>query len=99
MSDELRIGQIIRIKEIPGTKLASNRRPFWATLESMPRNYSDAYAMFGARTMEPWAKTFTTGPVTSVWIYRRNFDVRPDHKIPKEVWAWVAMRALLGEDA
>lgn len=89
---DLRVGQLVRIKEIPGTRLASKRKPLWGVIMTVWR-HDDENETFGRVSI-------LNGPEhhNSKILYRRNVDLPTDKQVPDWVWVELAKRALLGDE-
>lgn len=87
---DLYVGQLVRIKEIPGTKLASKRKPLWGQITAC---WAEGYDPDNA-----WARVVIfSGPEhhNAKLLRERNFDIPTDKQVPDWVWAEIAKRELL----
>jgi hypothetical protein len=94
--DELRAGMLVRVKEIPGTKLASKQIPQWAVITRIER--------YGLTQEARWIRVEFLRTVpglrqTFKYLLRCHFDLPTDKQIPDWVSVEIAKRALIGENA
>lgn len=93
MYDGPHVGQLVRIKEIAGTRLASKRNPAWGVIVSAnthvlvdDENYRGFQVAFLHENKGCSAMRY--------YMVRRNFDIPTDKQVPDWVWAAIAVRAL-----
>lgn len=86
----LRVGTLVRIKEIAGTRLVSKRKPAWGVL-----TYVNSYQDEEDENRSCSAKLLhEVGGRKVVSLIRRNFDLPTEKSVPDWVWAALAVRAL-----
>lgn len=92
----MKVGTVVKIKEIPGTRLASKRKPVWAVI----RWISD-YVSNGEENRSLTVEFLQAVPlgrsrsVESMHLFRRNIDIPKEEDVPGWVWAEIAKRELL----
>lgn len=95
----MKVGDLVRIKEISGTKLASKRRPVWAQIihvnADMLASEPDRWCVCMALTDVNFSSPFRSRRRLS--LQRRHFDFPTEKQVPDWVWAEIAKRALLNE--
>ena len=90
----MRVGELVRIKEISGTKLASKRKPLWGVIDhTLIRNEMCTVTML--RDLDWGERRYRSKQ--RVLLSRRCFDYPTDKQVPDWVWVELAKRALLTE--
>jgi len=94
-------GDLVRIKEIPGTRFASKREPIWGVIVHVNReraeNELDQPCIVNTLTEVPFENEYRSRK--RVGLHRRHFDLPTDKQIPDWVCVELARRALLTENS
>jgi hypothetical protein len=92
----MRVGDLVRIKEIPGTRLASKRQPVWGIVASVGAIVDDE--QHRAVQVEMLTEVVFENPHhsrTRVWLNARCLEQPADRQIPEWVCVEIAKRKLL----
>lgn len=93
------VGDHVAIKEIPGTRLASKRKPIWGTIIHINGDLL-------AKDENRWCVVITHTDIgfdntyrsrRKISLQRRHFDIPEEDKVPDWVWAEIARKALTME--
>jgi hypothetical protein len=90
-------GTLVRIKEVPGTRFASKRKPLWGIIETVARGAMDdeldRHCTVAMLVDLPFPEESFRSR-SRVSLTRRNFDLPTDKQIPDWVCVELAKRAL-----
>jgi hypothetical protein len=90
----MKVGDLVRIKEIPGTRLASKRQPVWGIVASVGAIVDDEQSFY-VETLTELAFKNPYRSRTRVSLIARCFELPTDEQIPGWVCVEIAKRKLL----
>lgn len=98
----MKIGDLVAVKEVPGTKQASKRKPLWGVITDMHSYFtSDRPELQTVRVELLDGKVKPTlrhvYGQTFIYLQKRCLDLPPERQIPEHIKAEFAKRVLLGE--
>jgi hypothetical protein len=91
----VKVGDLVAVKEISGTKLCSKRNPGWGVITEI-RHYQPEDPQYHSCRVEFLAPVKGMGQ-TFKWIQRRQYNVPTEKQIPEHIKVEWTRRMLIGE--